>query len=787
MSTIKISELATSAISLTDFFAKADASGLANKNTMQGLSNFLNTVGTLAYRGVLLAADAAVTLDGIYVAGDDGTYTNNGGLVITLSNQIVLISITETQTVFEKVEIPVSIVKDAIPTEGSTNAVESGGVFDALALKPTLIAGKNKFDKSLVTLGFFIINDGQTGASATLNISGFIPVTVGSQYVSNYPLSSTCYFDENEVVVSGGSNSTISTFTVPAGASFIKATSVSANLNSIQLELGSTSTYYENYQIAVKKSEVNLQDVELDFNKIGVPIELAYTFTTGTFIGANGEVASYAPLSSSDFFPIKEGIYHYNGRLISTSYIAFYDKNYNFISSFLNPNSPSDAFIFDVTAPENSAYCRVSCGNDYTSIFSFANSLLERVDFLEDKSFTNVFTNIITVDSLGGGDFTTIDAAMRSITDASDINRYVVNVAAGTYNEIWIANHNYQGENKDVVQLIGDDKSNTFLIGNGASTDISPSDYYYPAYANTAYNLIPASNKDIISLQRSMTVKNLTIRSIDCRYPVHGDYNEDGTPRNYLIEDCFLDGNSFAGIGLGLFENQYYNIKDCDFRISILNQSQVRYGVYCHNRTNSPALGIDVSNCNFDNCGIVNLDENGGTTDWYANITDCVSNDKYNGIYLTDNISDAHANRLILNVNNCEYNFIDNDEGRIISDKCKDLKSHITAINNSGVTISKGDILEFDFTNVTSEYINVKKGTSTNIDAIAIIDILNTNTNYIQLITQTFKANAETGTFTRGQKLSVLNGILIADVSGNYISLESKTLGSIGLLKVTKI
>ena len=165
MSTIKISELATSAISLTDFFAKADASGLANKNTMQGLSNFLNTVGTLAYRGVLLAADAAVTLDGIYVAGDDGTYTNNGGLVITISNQIVLISITETQTVFEKVEIPVSIVKDAIPTEGSTNPVESGGVFSKTALKNSLIFNplfrqrKNKYlaynpsDKKLIVVG----------------------------------------------------------------------------------------------------------------------------------------------------------------------------------------------------------------------------------------------------------------------------------------------------------------------------------------------------------------------------------------------------------------------------------------------------------------------------------------------------------------------------------------------------------------------------------------------------------------------------------------------------------
>tara|TARA_R110000796_G_scaffold5496_1_gene20452 strand:- start:326 stop:1738 length:1413 start_codon:yes stop_codon:yes gene_type:complete len=121
MSTVKISDLASSAISLTDFFAKADANGIANKNTVQGLSTFLNTVGTLAYRGVLLAADVAATLDGIYVAGDNGTYTNNGGLVITISNQIVLISITGTQTVFEKVEIPIdtNILTSSFPYNNS--------------------------------------------------------------------------------------------------------------------------------------------------------------------------------------------------------------------------------------------------------------------------------------------------------------------------------------------------------------------------------------------------------------------------------------------------------------------------------------------------------------------------------------------------------------------------------------------------------------------------------------------------------------------------------------------
>tara|TARA_R110002073_G_C9463949_1_gene578925 strand:- start:147 stop:2639 length:2493 start_codon:yes stop_codon:yes gene_type:complete len=178
MSTIKISELATSAISLTDFFAKADASGLASKNNIQSLSNFLNTAGTLAFRGVLLAADAAVTEDGIYVAGDAGTYTNNGGLVITVSNQIVLISITGAQTVFEKVEIPITLTIDATPTEGSVNAVESGGVFDGLSGKQVSDILFSRPDRIQVY---------QNSTTATIKITGSIEFFdgLGGFYIIN--------------------------------------------------------------------------------------------------------------------------------------------------------------------------------------------------------------------------------------------------------------------------------------------------------------------------------------------------------------------------------------------------------------------------------------------------------------------------------------------------------------------------------------------------------------------------------------------------------------------------
>lgn len=128
---INIKGLATTNILLTDFFAKADENGLASKNTIQGLSNILNIASSSVFRGSLAIADTP-TLDGWYFASESGTYTNAGSLVVNITNNLVIIIVADTQTTFSKVDIPLSIVFDSVPTESSTNAVESGGVFNAL-------------------------------------------------------------------------------------------------------------------------------------------------------------------------------------------------------------------------------------------------------------------------------------------------------------------------------------------------------------------------------------------------------------------------------------------------------------------------------------------------------------------------------------------------------------------------------------------------------------------------------------------------------------------------------
>jgi hypothetical protein len=133
--TININQLLTEDILLSDFLVKADSNGLATKATVQGLANKITTTGDVAFKGKVASTDATVTNDGWYFAEDSGTYTNNGGLVIDISNNLAIIIVSNTQTTFSKVDIPLNITFDAVPTDGSTNAPESGGVFDELALK----------------------------------------------------------------------------------------------------------------------------------------------------------------------------------------------------------------------------------------------------------------------------------------------------------------------------------------------------------------------------------------------------------------------------------------------------------------------------------------------------------------------------------------------------------------------------------------------------------------------------------------------------------------------------
>jgi hypothetical protein len=140
MSTIKISDLATSNVSLTDFIVKAGATGIATKNTVQGISDVINANNTL-FKETIAIADVP-SENGWYFASESGTYTNCDGLVIDTSDNIAIIVISGTFDVFNKIDIPVTITADSTATDGSTNAIQSNAVFDIKTALDTAISLK---------------------------------------------------------------------------------------------------------------------------------------------------------------------------------------------------------------------------------------------------------------------------------------------------------------------------------------------------------------------------------------------------------------------------------------------------------------------------------------------------------------------------------------------------------------------------------------------------------------------------------------------------------------------
>jgi lysophospholipase L1-like esterase len=226
-----------------------------NINADQTDENTENIIAlTSGWRGVLLIADTP-TEDGFYTAGESGTYTNAGGLVIDLTEGVNYINVSGTQTVFTKTVIPVDTIPTGDIAEGETLSVSGDKINDVTKLKSNLVVGKNLFDKDAATIGQFISNSGSVSINATYDSSDYIPIIEGQDYISNWLMRFTCYYDSDKNVVSGGTNSGVTSFTPPVGASFIIVSIAHTGLDSFQLEKGIATTDFESYKLTIVTDE----------------------------------------------------------------------------------------------------------------------------------------------------------------------------------------------------------------------------------------------------------------------------------------------------------------------------------------------------------------------------------------------------------------------------------------------------------------------------------------------------------------------------------------------------
>ncbi|MCT2342642.1 SGNH/GDSL hydrolase family protein [Niallia taxi] len=289
--------------------------------------------------------------------------------------------------------------------------------------------GKNLFDKSKVTSGYYVQNSsGNLVANSSYSVSEYIRIFPGTEYTINY-FDQVAFYDINKTYISGvdGYQLESKTFITPSNAAYIVASVLNTRINTYQLEKGTSTTAYEAFKGTSIKTGFWVQNENVKDNTIGLsklqdgPSLIKGTRSKNLFnkskvnngyyvsVGS-GVLNANVNYSASDYIEIEPGtnytINHYDQ-------VAFYDDNQTFISGV-------DGYqlgVKTITSPSNAKYIRVSVQNIHLDTYQLekgtvATSYAPPGYFLNETIFDNETKSAIQNAKTIGLPFKTI----RSIT-----------------------------------------------------------------------------------------------------------------------------------------------------------------------------------------------------------------------------------------------------------------------------------------------------------------------------------------------------------------------------------
>ena len=275
---------------------------------------------------------------------------------------------------------------------------------------------------------------------------------------------------------------------------------------------------------------------------------------------------------------------------------------------------------------------RIRIARDVTVNSTISNIHMVEVTDEEEEDEKNEI--IVTVKKDGTGDYTTIRGALESISDASHINPYLIEVYPGTYNltdeysdaEIRTAADDlfFGWRLTDGISIKGVGNRHEVIL----SAELSTTDYD----RDTIRNKI-----SVLSVGGNMRMENLTLIARNIRYCVHDAFSEGVGVYKRIVRDMnfiasgLTSGNPVRTYGCGLMmPGENFEFENCDFggdmvihsNIGITNPTKA-YFRNCRGRQVRMSTSGDIVTKHsfyFDGCNFESLSIGGTDTEGPQNI-----------------------------------------------------------------------------------------------------------------------------------------------------------------------
>lgn len=483
----------------------------------------------------------------------------------------------------------------------------SGGTFQSTAIAGKsvsqdktdfLTTGKNLLDISKVTTGFYVdYNTGNLVANAGNKVTDYIVLEPSTTYTLSSQiskdLSQLAFFNISKTYVSGipntGTQESV-TFTTGASVYCMRLSIPVAVTDGIQLEKGSSMTGFEPFSfrlphLEVQKSNVGkeaIADQNIDpasnivVKKLGKNLLDISKVTLGYYVNyLNGNLVANVDNKATDYIALLPNTTYTLSSQVNKdlSQLAFYNALKQYVSGISNTGL-NENVTFTTGA---TVYCmrlsipvtvtdgvQLEVGPAMTSFEKYGHAI--SVTDLPKAALYQPTGNTVKVKPDGTGNYTSLRAAIESITDAAADNPYTIEIYEGTYDVLTYystAEMNTPG----FIGLVKPDHVSFKGIGDKAKIIVKcllPDD---------ELSVTPTRKGQIATINPygSGIIENITFTGANLRYVVHDDYNY---PSAVLqVKDCdFIrykgNGTNYGGKqawGEGSWNGQRRIFENCTF------------------------------------------------------------------------------------------------------------------------------------------------------------------------------------------------------------------------------